>query len=183
MSRFKSDIKTRLADPRRVRFGLTSLLIAALLAVTACVGSPTSTTWTYNRFIQAVEQDQVEAVNIDSGRSQAIAHTKDGKIILVELTSDPNLVDLLAQHDVTITVAPQSIQFDPSRIVFSLTLGIIFLLGFLFWIWVLIDCAMHESSEGNVKVVWILIILFTSGISALIYFFFRRPQRRRELGQ
>jgi hypothetical protein len=70
-------------------------------------------------------------------------------MILVELLSDPNLVGLLDQHDVIITVAPQSTQFDPSGIVFSLTFGIIFLLGFLFWFWVLIDCATNEPSEDN----------------------------------
>ncbi len=183
MGRFKSDIKTCLADPRLARFSLMGLLTAALFIMAACAGRPTSTTWDYSQFVQAVEQGQIEAVSVDAGRSQAIAHTKDGEIISVELPSDPNLVGLLDQHDVTITVAPQSTQFDPSGIVFSLTVGIIFLVGFLFWFWMLIDCAMNEPSEGNTKVVWILIILFANGIGALIYFFFRRPQRRRELGQ
>jgi ATP-dependent Zn protease len=183
MDRLKIDTKTCLTNLRLARFGLMSLLTAALLIVAACVGRPTSTTWHYSQFVRAVEQGQIEVVSVDAGRSQAIAHTKDGEIILVELPSDPNLVGLLDQHDVTITVAPQPTQFDPSGIVFSLAFGIIFLLGFLFWFWVLIDCAMNEPSEGNAKVVWILIILFANGIGALIYFVFRRPQRRRELGQ
>jgi hypothetical protein len=51
------------------------------------------------------------------------------------------------------------------------------LLGTVFWIWMLIDCAMNEPSEGNDKLVWILVILFTHLLGALIYFFVRRPNR------
>src|SRR5437588_6534671 len=31
----------------------------------------------------------------------------------------------------------------------------------IFWIWALIDCAMKETDQGNTKIVWILIIIFT----------------------
>ena len=50
-------------------------------------------------------------------------------------------------------------------------------LGTVFWVWMLIDCAVNEPSEGNEKVVWILVILFAHLIGALIYFFARRPTR------
>jgi nitrate reductase gamma subunit len=50
--------------------------------------------------------------------------------------------------------------------------------AFGFWIWMIIDCATNEPSTGNDKVVWILIILFTHIIGALIYYFARRRQRR-----
>jgi hypothetical protein len=53
---------------------------------------------------------------------------------------------------------------------------------FAFWLWMLIDCATKESSQGNDKLIWILIIVFTHWIGALIYFLVRRPQRKRELG-
>lgn len=51
------------------------------------------------------------------------------------------------------------------------------LLGTVFWVWMLIDCAIHEPNEGNEKIVWILIILFTHFLGAAIYFFARRPTR------
>ena len=47
---------------------------------------------------------------------------------------------------------------------------------FIFWVRMLIDCAKNEP-EGNDKLVWILIIVFTGIIGALIYHFVRRPQR------
>ena len=56
------------------------------------------------------------------------------------------------------------------------------LLGTLFWVWMLVDCARHESNQGNDKLVWILIILCTHFLGAVAYFFARRPQRLRELG-
>lgn len=53
--------------------------------------------------------------------------------------------------------------------------------GTIFWIWMLIDCAIHEPS-GSDKIVWILIILLASFIGAAIYFLVRRPKRRAETG-
>jgi hypothetical protein len=41
----------------------------------------------------------------------------------------------------------------------------------------LVDCATKESDEGNTKIVWILIIVFTHIIGAVVYYFVRRPQR------
>ena len=52
-----------------------------------------------------------------------------------------------------------------------------------FWIWMLIDCATKEPDQGNTKAVWILIIVFTYWIGALIYLLARRPDRRRETGR
>jgi hypothetical protein len=57
------------------------------------------------------------------------------------------------------------------------------ILGTIFWFWMLIDCATNEPSQGNDKLVWIVIILFTHFVGAGIYFFFRRPQRRAECGR
>jgi hypothetical protein len=47
----------------------------------------------------------------------------------------------------------------------------------------LVDCAMNEPSEGNDKIVWILIVVLLSWLGALLYFFIRRPERIRRYGQ
>lgn len=57
------------------------------------------------------------------------------------------------------------------------------LAALVFWIWMLIDCATNEPSEGNDKIIWIIIIVFTNWIGALIYFLVRRPERIRQYGQ
>ena len=55
-------------------------------------------------------------------------------------------------------------------------------LATVFWIWMLVDCATKEPSQGNDKLVWILVIVLTHWIGALIYLLARRPERKRLYG-
>jgi hypothetical protein len=41
----------------------------------------------------------------------------------------------------------------------------------IFWIWMLIDCAKRNFTGSNDKVIWILIIIFTGIVGAIIYYF------------
>ena len=61
-----------------------------------------------------------------------------------------------------------------------LVLGV---LGTVFWIWMLVECLTKESSEGNDKIIWALVILLTHFLGAFIYYIVRRPTRIRELGR
>ena len=57
-------------------------------------------------------------------------------------------------------------------------------LGLLaFWIWMLVDCITNEPDKGNDKIIWILVIIFTHWLGALLYLIIRRPQRIREQGK
>ena len=56
------------------------------------------------------------------------------------------------------------------------------LLAIGFWIWMLVECATKESSVGNDKLIWVLIIILTHLLGALLYCFIRRPRRKAELG-
>jgi sterol desaturase/sphingolipid hydroxylase (fatty acid hydroxylase superfamily) len=65
-----------------------------------------------------------------------------------------------------------------------LLFGLLFLIvllvgigGTIFWIWMLIDCVTKEPSTGNDKIIWVLVIVLTHLIGALIYYFVRRPRR------
>ena len=60
---------------------------------------------------------------------------------------------------------------------------IILLLTTIFWVWMIVDCAVNEPPNDNNKIVWILIIIFTHFIGAIIYFLVRRPQRFQQLGR
>jgi hypothetical protein len=55
--------------------------------------------------------------------------------------------------------------------------------AFILWIWALVDCISNEPSEGNDKIIWILVIVLANWIGALIYLIVRRPQRRAALGR
>ena len=49
--------------------------------------------------------------------------------------------------------------------------------GTVLWIWTIIDCITKEPSEGNDKLIWILLIILTGLIGSLIYLIVRRPKR------
>jgi hypothetical protein len=55
---------------------------------------------------------------------------------------------------------------------------ILFLLASIFWIWMLIAAVMRERTTAD-KILWVVIIVFTHVIGALIYFFLRYVPRRR----
>jgi hypothetical protein len=52
------------------------------------------------------------------------------------------------------------------------------LLSIAFWIWMLIDCITKETDVGNNRLIWVLVIVFTGAIGALIYFFVRKQKRK-----
>lgn len=64
----------------------------------------------------------------------------------------------------------------------NVLMAIIFALLFGFWLWVLVDCATKEPSQDNDKLVWVIIIVFTHFIGALLYYIIRRPKRKAEFG-
>jgi hypothetical protein len=47
----------------------------------------------------------------------------------------------------------------------------------IFWVWMLVDCAQYETSENSSKIVWILVILFTHILGAILYFCIRKQAR------
>ncbi len=55
--------------------------------------------------------------------------------------------------------------------------------GTVFWIWMLVDCLTKEPSEGNDKIIWVLVIIFLQIIGAAVYYFVRRPERIQQTGQ
>ncbi len=67
----------------------------------------------------------------------------------------------------------------PFMLPFFLPFFLLSALAAIFWIWMLVDCLTQESSEGNDKLAWTLVILLTNFIGAVIYFFVRRPSRIR----
>jgi hypothetical protein len=46
------------------------------------------------------------------------------------------------------------------------------LLGFLFWIWMIYECATRERNSTE-KVLWLLLVIFAPVLGSLIYFLLR----------
>jgi magnesium-transporting ATPase (P-type) len=53
-----------------------------------------------------------------------------------------------------------------------------FLLAFLgFWIYTIVDVAKSNFADDTTKIVWLLVVLITGIIGAVIYWIFGRPHR------
>ena len=48
-----------------------------------------------------------------------------------------------------------------------------------FWSWAIFDCIAHEPPSEK-RMIWLIIIIFTPLIGALLYYLVRRPERLRE---
>jgi hypothetical protein len=59
---------------------------------------------------------------------------------------------------------------------FLLPFGLVSLLLFVFWIWMLIDAIQNPRLVGTEKIVWVLVIILLPFIGSLIYFFAGRSR-------
>ena len=58
-----------------------------------------------------------------------------------------------------------------------LFVGLFVLTASIFWIWMLIHAIINKGLPDNEKLLWVLVILFTHLIGAVIYFFVGRPKQ------
>ena len=49
--------------------------------------------------------------------------------------------------------------------------GLLGLLTFIFWIWMLIDAIKNPRLDGNQRLIWVLVIIFIPCLGSLIYYF------------
>jgi hypothetical protein len=66
---------------------------------------------------------------------------------------------------------------------FIIFAGLVGVAGTALWIWMLVEVLSRETDEGNNRLVWALVIVFTHWVGALIYLFVRRSERVRKLGK
>jgi hypothetical protein len=60
--------------------------------------------------------------------------------------------------------------------------GLFWLTFTAFMIWMIVDCALHESRVGNERLIWVIITVFVPYVGAIVYYLFRRPERIRAFG-
>ena len=72
-----------------------------------------------------------------------------------------------------------SLLFGFFPIVFFGFAGLLAIASTIFWVWMLVDCAQNETSENSQKIVWILVIIFTHVLGAILYFLIRKQSRAR----
>lgn len=65
--------------------------------------------------------------------------------------------------------------------IFFLIFGGVLTLGiFTFWIWMIIDCAQRDFKNENDKIFWIILLIFTHLIGAIIYFFIVKNKKKKK---
>jgi len=54
---------------------------------------------------------------------------------------------------------------------FWLLIACVSIFGIVLWIWMLIDVLKRDFKEENEKIIWVLVVILTHWIGALIYYF------------
>lgn len=65
---------------------------------------------------------------------------------------------------------------------FGLIAAAVYAVGTIFWLWMIVDCAMKEKCDEVDKMVMIMCILMSHMLGALVYLLFRRPRRIAQYG-
>ena len=115
--------------------GLYALLAIVIIALgTAFFDRQPQTreTWRYSQFVQEVQSKKVDRVRISADRSRALATTQDGSTVLVNLPNDPEIINILTDNNVDISVQPPSDEGFWFRALSSLFLPILLLVGLFF---------------------------------------------------
>ena len=54
--------------------------------------------------------------------------------------------------------------------------GVLGLIGFAFWLWMLIHAITNKGLSDGEKIAWVLVIIFLNLLGALLYFFLGKPK-------
>lgn len=94
----------------------------------------TSETWRYSKLVEEVTQGHVARIGINADRSQAVVIRDDEKSsrAVVNLPNDPELIDLLTEHNVDISVLPPSDEGFWLRALSTFLVPILLLVGLFF---------------------------------------------------
>ncbi|WP_338441387.1 ATP-dependent zinc metalloprotease FtsH3 [Synechococcus elongatus IITB4] len=116
--------------------GLYALLAIVVIALGTALldqrGTETVATWRYSEFVQRVENKQVAKVILSPDRSSALVQAEDGDKVQVNLPNDPQLLKILTDNNVDISVRPQSQDSVWLRALSSLFFPILLLVGLFF---------------------------------------------------
>jgi uncharacterized BrkB/YihY/UPF0761 family membrane protein len=63
-------------------------------------------------------------------------------------------------------------------IFFSLICVGIAIFALVFWILMLVDCIKRKFKDDNERIIWVLVIIFTQLIGALIYYFIVKNKKK-----
>jgi cell division protease FtsH len=115
--------------------GLYALLVVVVIFLaTALLDKPSqnATLWRYSEFIDRVETNQVAKVIVSADRARAQVTTNDGQRALVNLPNDPELLNILQENEVDISVSPQTDDNVWARVLSTLLIPFLLLVVLFF---------------------------------------------------
>jgi len=105
---------------------------------------PARQTWRYTRLIEEVQNQKVEKIGISADRTQAQVITQEGDRVMVNLPpNDPDLINILQENNVDIAVLPQGDDGLWFRVLSSLLVPVLLLVGLFFLL------RRAQSGPGN----------------------------------
>ena len=113
-------------------YALLAIVVIALATAFFDKQPQTRETWKYSQFIQQVETNNVDRVSISADRAVARVKVADGSVVRVNLSNDPDLINILTQNNVDISVLPQNEEGFWVRALSSLFFPILLLVGLFF---------------------------------------------------
>ncbi len=113
-------------------YALLAIVVIALATAFFDQQPQAPETWKYSKFVEEVKNNNVDRVNISSDRSQALIVAKDGSKIYVNLPNDPDIINILTDNNVDISVLPQAEEGAWVKALSSLFFPILLLVGLFF---------------------------------------------------
>jgi cell division protease FtsH len=113
-------------------YALLAIVVIALATAFLDKQPQAQATWRYDKFIKEVSSGRVERVQLSADRTTAIVPAQDGTPVRVNLPNDPQLIDILANNGVDISVLPQKDDGVWFRFLSSLFFPILLLVGLFF---------------------------------------------------
>ena len=62
-----------------------------------------------------------------------------------------------------------------------MSVALVGLLAFTFWIWMIIDAIQNKGLTDGEKTAWVLVVVFLHCLGALLYFIIGHPKRKTPL--
>ncbi|MGK7935343.1 MAG: ATP-dependent zinc metalloprotease FtsH3 [Xenococcaceae cyanobacterium] len=111
---------------------LLAIVVVALGTAFLDQQPPSRQTWKYSKLIDEVNRGAVENVKLSADRTKALVTDQEGASILVNLPNDPQLIDILTNNGVDISVLPQNDEGVWFRALSTLFFPILLLVGLFF---------------------------------------------------
>lgn len=113
-------------------YALLAIVVIALATTFLEKQGQVPETWKYSKFIDEVQGHRIAKVSLSGDRSKAVVKAEDGNTVVVNLPNDPELIKILQDNKVDISVLPPSDEGFWFKALSSLFFPFLLLVGLFF---------------------------------------------------